>query len=143
MDFISLDIGYMPTDINGYQYILMIGDLFSKYIEVIPLRDQTASTITSALWEKWIMKYGSPKFLLTDQGSNVDGSILAKLCQGFNIVKRRTSGYHSQCNGFAERNIRSVKELFRTALIEFQLPQIMWKDILPSIVFAQNVHPIQ
>ena len=138
MDFISLDIGYMPTDINGYQYILMIGDLFSKYIEVIPLRDQTASTITSALWEKWIMKYGSPKFLLTDQGSNVDGSILAKLCQGFNIEKRRTSGYHSQCNGFAERNIRSVKELFRTALIEFQLPQIMWKDILPSIVFALN-----
>ena len=116
----------------------MIGDLFSKYIEVIPLRDQTASTITSALWGKWIMKYGSPKFLLTDQGSNVDGSILAKLCQGFNIEKRRTSGYHSQCNGFAERNIRSVKELFRTALIEFQLPQIMWKDILPSIVFALN-----
>ena len=73
MEFISLDIGYMPTDVDGYRYILLIGDLFSKYLEVAPLHDQTSPSITKALWENWITKHGSPRFLLTDQGSNVDG----------------------------------------------------------------------
>ena len=39
MEFTSLDIGYMPTDVDGYRYILLIGDLFSKYLEVLPLRN--------------------------------------------------------------------------------------------------------
>ena len=63
MDFISIDIGYMPTDVEGYRYILLIGDLFSKFIEVVPLRDQTAPTVVKALWEQWITKYGCPKFI--------------------------------------------------------------------------------
>ena len=136
MEFISLDIGYMPQDVDGY--ILLIGDLFSKYIEVIPLVDQTAPTIIEALHEHWLSRHGYPQFLLTDQGSNVDGSIVNKLCEQFNITKRRTSGYHSQGNGFAERNIRSVKETFRTLLLEFKLPQMMWRGLLPSVVFALN-----
>ena len=28
-----MDIQYIPEEDNGYEYILLIGDLFSKYIE--------------------------------------------------------------------------------------------------------------
>ena len=42
MHFLSLDIGYLPKDAYGYQYILLIGDVFSKHIDAIPLKDQTA-----------------------------------------------------------------------------------------------------
>ena len=119
----------MPIDIDGYRYILLIDDLFSKYIEAVPLIDQNSSTIIKALYESWLSKHGYPQFLLTDQGSNVDGETMNNICREFHIEKRRTSGYHSQGNGFAERNIRSVKET---------LPQIMWKDLLASIIFALN-----
>ena len=35
MEFITIDIGYMIKDTEGYQYILLIGDLFSKYIHAV------------------------------------------------------------------------------------------------------------
>ena len=138
MEFIALDIAYMPTDVNGHSYILLIGDVFSKYIEAVPLKDQTAVSIKLALWEQWLTRYSYPQFLLTDQGSNVDGEVMNELCTNFNIEKRRTSGYHSQGNGFAERNIRTVKELFQTLLLEHKLPQNLWTELLPSIIFALN-----
>ena len=116
--------------------VLLIGDISSKYVEAIPMRDQTAPTIIQNMWKHWLCRYGYPKYILTDRGSNVDGEVVNTLCSQFE--KRRTSGYHSQGNGFTERNIRSIREILRTSLLEFKLPQILWRDILPSVVFALN-----
>ena len=71
---------YMPKDVKGYQYFLTIGDIFSKYIQAVPLRDQTAPTIIKALSNSWIYVHGSPLYLLSDQGSNVDGEVMRELC---------------------------------------------------------------
>ena len=76
MEFVSMDVAYMPQDVEGYRYVLLIGDLFSKYIEVVPLRDQTSLTISQAFWESWLSVHGCPKYLLTDQGSKVDGDVV-------------------------------------------------------------------
>ena len=32
MQFIAMDIGTFPIDKDGYKHILMIGDIFSKYV---------------------------------------------------------------------------------------------------------------
>ena len=138
LEFISLDVTHFPTTKNGSKYILLIGDVFSKYVEAAPMPDQKAETIRDTFWGKWIMKFGCPTYLLSDQGSNVDGEVVHSLCEEFNIQKRRTSGYHSQGNGFAERNIRSVREIFRTLLLDFELPQNQWERLIPSVIFALN-----
>ena len=138
LEFISLDVAHFPTTKTGSKYILLIGDVFSKYVEATPMPDQKAETIRNALWSKWITKFGCPSYMLSDQGSNVDGEVVQALCDEFNIKKRRTSGYHSQGNGFAERNIRSVRELFRTLLLDFELPQNQWERLLPSVIFSLN-----
>ena len=127
MEFLALDIAYMPTDTDGNKYVLFIGDIFSKYVEAIPMRDQTAPTIIQNMWKHWLCRYGYPKYILTDRGSNVDGEVVNTLCSQFGIEKRRTSGCHSQGNGFAEQNIRSIREILRTSLLEFKLPQILWR----------------
>jgi hypothetical protein len=80
MEFISLDIAYMPVDNDGYRYILLVGDLFSKFIDAIPLRDQTAESIVKAFQENWLYVHSNPYFLLSDQGSNVDGDTIRTFC---------------------------------------------------------------
>ena len=102
MQSISMDIQYMPEDDNGYKYILLIGDLFSKYIEAVPIKDQLASTIAHALNERWLLRHGCPLYLLTDQASNIGGNVINELCKTFGIKKRRASAYHIQGNGLAE-----------------------------------------
>ena len=42
----------MPADDKNFKYVLLIGDIFSKYIEAVPMIDQTASRIIDAfIWE--------------------------------------------------------------------------------------------
>ena len=76
MQLISLDIAYLPKDSSCYQYILLIGDTFSKYVQTVPLKDQTAPTIVHAFLHHWVYVHGTPLYLLTDQGSNVDGTMM-------------------------------------------------------------------
>ncbi len=141
MQFIAIDIAFMPRDNQGYQYFLLIGDIFSKYIEAVPLKDQTATTITGALLSKWIYVHGTPYFLLSDQGSNVSGEIINDLCNVLGIEKRRSSAYHSQGNGFAERSIRRIKDMLRSALLQRKTNQNKWASVLPELVFALNTVP--
>ena len=138
MQFIAMDIQHMPEDVSGYNFILLIGDLFSKFIEAVPLVDQSAPTIARALNENWILRHGSPLFLLSDQGSNVDGMVINELCRRYSIKKRRSSAYYSHGSGFAERNIRNIREVIRTVLNARRLPQSSWEELLRGIVFALN-----
>ena len=138
MEFLSIDIAYMPPDQRGFKYFLLIGDIFSKYIQAVPLKDQTATDIADALLSHWIYIHGAPYFLLSDQGSNVDGTVIKEICNLLKIEKRRSSAYHSQGNGFAERNIRSVKDMLRAVLLQRKAPQHKWRSLLPELVFALN-----
>ena len=60
MQFISVDIATLPEDDNGYKYIFLIGDIFSKYIEAAPLLDKSAPAAVDALLNHWIMHHGNP-----------------------------------------------------------------------------------
>ena len=87
---------------------------------------------------RWIYTHGMPHFILSDQGSNVDGEAIKEICNTLGIEKRRSSAYHSQGNGFAERNIRNVKDMLRTVLLQRKLNQSKWASLLPELVFALN-----
>ena len=45
MEFVSIDIAVLPPDDSGFKYMLLIGDVFSKYIEAVPMKDQHATTV--------------------------------------------------------------------------------------------------
>ena len=117
---------------------MLIGDIFSKFVSAVPLREQTAKSIVDAFLKHWLYIHGTPLYLLSDQGSNVDGEAMKTLCNKFGIEKRRSSAYHSQGNGFAERSIRTIKDLLRSVLLHRQLPQSQWRSLLPELVFALN-----
>ena len=123
MQFISIDLATLLKDDSGYRYILLMGDVFSKYIEAEPLQNQSAPEVVSALFRSWILKHGCPSYLLSDQASNVYGETIKQLCEMFAIEKRRSPAYHSQGNGFAERNIRNIREVFRITLLDREIQQ--------------------
>ena len=115
-----------------------MGDLFSKYVDAVPMKNQKAETVTDAIWTKWISIHGCPRFILSDQGTNVNGETIKELCGKFNIEKRHSSAYHSQGNGFAERSIRAIREILRTVILDKKLPQKCWRSLLPEVLFALN-----
>ena len=53
------------------------------------LNDQTAESerIIDAIYKQWVMQNGCLLFLLTDQGSNVDGEVVHNMCEKLCFVK--------------------------------------------------------
>ena len=76
--------------------------------------------------------------MLSDKGWNVDGETISHVCSELHIEKSRTSGYHAQGNGFAERSIRNVREVLRSALLDRGLQKGEWRKIPDSVIFALN-----
>ena len=79
MEFVSIDVALLPPNDSGFKYMLLIGDVFSIYVEAVPIKDQHAPTVCQAFRESWIFEHGSPYLILSDQGSNVDGNLIHEL----------------------------------------------------------------
>jgi len=71
METIAMDvIGPLPETTKGNKYILMITDLLTKYCEAFAMPDQKTTTVAIIYINNICCRYGTPKKLLTDQGTN-------------------------------------------------------------------------
>ena len=108
-EVLSIDIATMPWSGLGNRYFLVMVDMHTKFAAVAPLKDQTAPQIAQALWQHWFSKFGLPSILISDQGRNVNGNVVRKLCNELRIEKRHSSPYHPQGNSSSERMIGAIK----------------------------------
>jgi len=104
-DKVSMDImGPLPKTPLGNAYILTVQDLLTKYSLAIPLKEANAINVADALVEYVICTYGSPKALLTDQGSHFINSLMRVIARKFRIAHCKTTAYRPQANGSIERS---------------------------------------
>ena len=94
------------------RYILVMSDLFTKYAVTVALQDMTAATVANAIFNEWIMKFGAPDVIHTDQGTNFNSELMHDICRNFMIEKTRTTPYHPQGNGQVERFNRVIADTF-------------------------------
>ena len=64
MRAVAIDIATLPKTDDGYRYFLLIGDMFSKYLEAVPIKDQTADSVVKAVWQGWVTRHGCPTSLM-------------------------------------------------------------------------------
>ena len=86
-------MGPLPKTSQGHQHILLVTDLFSKWIEAFPL----ATTVNEV-----ICCYGVPATLRSDKAPNLWSQTISSLCDMLGIDKIRTSAYHPQGNAQVE-----------------------------------------
>ena len=138
-DLVAMDIATLPWSDDKFRYFLCIVDAFTRYIELIPLKDQYAASIVREFQRGWIYRgHGVPKGLLTDQAHNIDGAAVRALCEELSIEKRHSSPYHPQGDGLVERAIGQAKQVARCLTLDRNLPKESWPDILPEVAFYCN-----
>jgi transposase InsO family protein len=89
MDFLTLE----PSK-GGIQNVLVITDHFTKFAVAVPTRNQTARTTADALFNHFIIPYGLPKKIHSDQGANFSSKLIQELRSLTGISKSRTTPYH-------------------------------------------------
>ena len=68
-----------PTP-DGFRYILVIADYFSKWTEAFPIKDKCADTVADVLVDKIILRFGMPLVIHSDQGREFENGLMKSLC---------------------------------------------------------------
>lgn len=107
---------------------------FTKYAVAIPTPNQKATTVAKSLWDNFLIHYGIPEKLHSDQGPDFESRTIKELCRIIGIHKIRTTPYHPRGNP-GERFNRTLLDMLGT------LPdqdKTHWKDFVKPLAHAYN-----
>ncbi len=132
---VALDIaGPLPETKSGNRYILVAIDHYSKWCEAKAVADHSAKTTSRFLEDDIICKYGIPRFILTDNGGEWAAEF-EMMCKDYRIQHQRIAPQWPQCNGMAERMIKTIKHGI-TVLVATPGNVDCWDEHLAKILFG-------
>ena len=136
---ISLDlVGPLNRTANNNKYILTCVDYLTRYPECVPLPDIKAETVARAFVENIICRFGTPRELLTDCGTQFVGKLFQETCTLLEIKKLKTTPYHPSGNGVVERFHKSIKTMIGHFVSDYNES---WDTYLPYCLMAHRNLP--
>ena len=116
---------------SGNRYIIVISDYFTKWSEAYAVKDHTAYTVADKLVTEFMCRFGVPKVIHTDQGTEFQSALFQQLCELLQCRKTRTTPYHPQSDGLVERQNRTILAMLSAVVIvQWQNPPIYKKHAM-------------
>nr|VZI44543.1 unnamed protein product [Spirometra erinaceieuropaei] len=110
----------------------------TKWAEAVPLLQQDAVSLTNAIFNNWICRFGVPLSIRSHCGANFDSKLLQEVCDLLAIYKTRTTPAHPEGNGLVERTNRALNQLLK-AFAEDHHPHD-WDKRLPCAMMAYRAN---
>ncbi|CAC5382342.1 unnamed protein product [Mytilus coruscus] len=134
LERVAMDImGPLPRSIQGNNFLLVIGDYFTKFVHAIPLKSQEAEVVARTLVDNFISIFGVPLQIHTDQGANFESQLFQELCKLIDIDKTRTTVMRPQSDGMAERFMRTLENMLSSFVSNHQKD---WDKFVPVLMIA-------
>nr|WP_253310140.1 transposase family protein [Rickettsia endosymbiont of Ceutorhynchus assimilis] len=131
---VSLDfIGPLPRSSRGHTHALVISDYFSKFVLIFPCRAANAKVLTKNVEEGLFLSYGTPQYLMCDNGTPMKSKEFQSLCNKYQTRIFYTAYYNPKADP-VERVNRVVKTMIRTFIN--QNDHRTWDENLSSISCA-------
>jgi hypothetical protein len=125
----------MHQTTEGTKYVLVIVDVFTRFVATHAMPDQLAATVAAGFLKAWIPYFGPPLRLLSDNGPNFTSELFQETLRLLEIKGVRTSPYNPRGNGIVERFNRTMAEM----LAKFgDARQSDWDTFLPLVTSAYN-----
>ena len=134
-EIIAMDlVGPLPRTKNGHQWILVVEDLCSRWVELFALKEATAENCAIIVLNEIILRFGVPRRIHTDNGSQFISAVMQKLTFCLGIEQSFTPVYHPEANPVERKN----RDLKTQLAIYVGKDHTSWNCKLPMIRFAMN-----
>lgn len=131
-DLVSL-IPYSKFN-KGYKYMLVVINVFSKFVWVEPLKNKSATSVTAAMKNILEKSKENPNFLHTDKGGEFFNKDFQTLMKKYNI--KHYSTFSNLKASVVERVNRTIKNLMWK---KFSLRgNYKWLDVIDEIIDTYN-----
>lgn len=131
------DLTRFSTENDGYKYLLVVIDIFSKYLWVQPLKNKTAKNVVDGFKEVFTLGRKCKK-LRTDNGSEFISKITKSFLKNKGIYHFTTQNSNTKAN-IAERVIQTLKNMMFRYFTKQRHHRYI--DVLQDLVKSYNASP--
>jgi hypothetical protein len=96
-------LGPLPPAQGNLRYVVVAVEYFSKWIETKPLATITSVTIQKFFWQNIVCRFGVPKAITVDNGTQFDVEAFKEFCDQIGTKIHFASVRHPESNGLVER----------------------------------------
>ena len=126
------DVSNLSTENDGVKYLLVVIDVFSRFLWVVPLKNKLHGSVISGLRE--IFQTSKPKELRTDKGSEFKNKWMTSFLKDQGVHHYVTQNI-TKAN-YAERVIRTLKVLMYRYITHKR--SYRYLDVLQDLVHNYN-----
>ena len=133
-EVLAIDNMKLPTSADGFCYVLVCVECYTGFAIAFPLKDIGHNSVIGALLDGVFTKYGWPKFLIADNGSEFNNQYVVDLCAMASVHRRAIAPYNPKANARAERFNRVLSAMLSATLRD----DPDWPAKLASVVDVYN-----
>jgi hypothetical protein len=125
-----------PSSSKGHRFVLVATDYFTKWTEVVAMKNMTHREVVEFITEHIIHRFGIPQTLTTDQGAYFMSKEVREFVELYRIKLLNSSPYYAQTNGQAEYSNRTLINLIKKKISDN--PKY-WHRILSEALWAHRI----
>ncbi|KAG6933900.1 Pr gag-pro-pol [Chelydra serpentina] len=122
----------------NYEYVLVLVDVFSNWVEDFPCRKADAKTVVKLRLKDFVSRFGIPVSINSDHGISFTGQIVKELCATLQIQHNLYYPHHLQSAGTVKRQNGILKYKLAKICADTNLK---WPDVLPLALISMRATP--
>jgi hypothetical protein len=125
-----------PLSSKGHRFMLVAMDYFTKWTEVVPLKNMTYKEVIEFIMKHIIHRFGIPQTLTTDQGTSFVSGQVRDFIESYKIRLLNSSSYYAQTNGQAESSNKTLIKLIEKKIDNNPM---RWHEVLSEALWAHRI----
>jgi transcription termination factor NusB len=130
-------IGPLVADEKGHQYVLVLIDSFSRWVELYPTKGVTADETAKCIFQH-LGRFGAPERILTDRGTAFHNELVSELIHLSNSKHVLTTAHSKEENAIVERANQEVIRHLRALLFDKRVYNKWSFEELPLVQRIMN-----
>ena len=135
IDYVGMEVTVATDKKPVVRNVLVVVDHFTRYVQAFVTKNHMARTTARVLYNNYFSVFGFRQRLMLDQGTEFCGKVIVAMCSLLGIEKIRTTPYHPQTNGSAERVHQTLQRMIGKLDLE---KRRKWLAHIGSIIIAYN-----